>query len=177
MSPKVSVVIPAHNEEPTIGGVVSALKGPSVVDEIIVIDNCSTDDTTAVAAAAGAQVIHVPELGYGRAMKAAVAAARNGLIFKLDGDMRNPTPDWLERHLSCLKSDVGLVKGYWDNSEDAMPVDEKPSGRRSASVLSVDVVPENCRDPIVGKKNLPLPTSLTEDTDRPLFEVDVPYAD
>jgi len=121
-SPGISVVIPAHNEEPTIGRVVSALTRLPVVDEIIIVDNCSTDDTGAAAAAAGAQVIYVPELGFGRAMKAAIAAARNDLIFKLDGDMRNPTPAWLERHLSCLEPGVGLVKAYWDNSEDVMPV-------------------------------------------------------
>jgi len=116
------VVVPAHNEEPTIGGVVSALKGLPVVDEIIIVDNCSVDGTGTIAAAAGAQVIHVPELGFGRAMKAAIAAARNDLIFKLDGDMRNPAPTWLERLLSCLEPGVGLVKAYWDNSEDVMPV-------------------------------------------------------
>jgi LmbE family N-acetylglucosaminyl deacetylase len=122
MSDKVSVVIPAHNEAATVGQVVSALLVSEAVDEVIVVDNSSSDGTATVAAGAGARVIHVAELGYGRAMKAGMLAARNTLIFKLDGDMRNPSREWLERHLRSLTKEVGLVKAYWDSSEDPMPV-------------------------------------------------------
>ncbi len=122
MPDKVSVVIPAHNEAATVGQVVSALSASEAVDEIIVVDNSSSDDTATVAAGAGARVIHVPELGYGRAMKAGMLAARNTLVFKLDGDMRNPSREWLDRHLIRLTEEVGLVKAYWDSSEDPMPV-------------------------------------------------------
>lgn len=85
--PIVSVIIPALNEEEPIGAVVrEALRQP--VDEIIVVDNGSTDRTAENAAAAGARVVTEPRRGYGRACKAGVAAARVDceLIVFLDGD-------------------------------------------------------------------------------------------
>ena len=63
---KVVAIIPALNEEAAIGGVVHELRS-SVLDEIIVVDNGSTDRTAEVALAAGARVVHQPERGYGAA--------------------------------------------------------------------------------------------------------------
>ena len=122
MAVRISVVIPALNEQATIGGVVSALTGHSNVDEIIVVDSNSTDQTGRLAAEAGATVIRLDQAGFGRALKAGFAAARNDWIFKIDGDMRNVSPDWLTTHVALLEPGVGLVKAYWDSSEDPMPV-------------------------------------------------------
>jgi glycosyltransferase involved in cell wall biosynthesis len=83
----VSVVIPALNEEDPISDVVREVRAQPV-DEIIVVDNGSTDRTAARAAAAGARVISEPRRGYGRACQAGVAATRAdcGVIVFLDGD-------------------------------------------------------------------------------------------
>ncbi|MCB0314997.1 MAG: glycosyltransferase, partial [Calditrichaeota bacterium] len=67
----ISVIIPAINEEASIGKVIADI--PQWVDEIIVVDNGSTDKTVAVAQAHGARVIYEAERGYGAACLAGIA--------------------------------------------------------------------------------------------------------
>jgi|SRR6185369_4591507 len=83
----VSVVIPCLNEEEPIGGVVRDVLGQGV-DEVIVVDNGSTDRTGEVAQAAGARVVSEPRRGYGRACAAGLAAMRPDaeIVCFLDGD-------------------------------------------------------------------------------------------
>lgn len=83
----VSVVIPCLNEEEPIADVVREVLAQGV-DEVIVVDNGSTDRTAARAAAAGAHVIAEPNRGYGRACAAGVAAlgAQTEIVCFLDGD-------------------------------------------------------------------------------------------
>ena len=84
----VSVVIPALNEEEPIVGVVRALAATKVPDEIIVVDNGSTDRTADRACAAGARVIPEPRRGYGRACAAGVRSLSPecDIVVFLDGD-------------------------------------------------------------------------------------------
>lgn len=92
---KIAVVIPAFNEARAIGDVVRAVPMDRV-EEIIVVDNDSTDDTAAQAALAGARVIHEPRRGYGSACLAgARAAGDSDIIIFLDGD-RSDDPSQLE---------------------------------------------------------------------------------
>ena len=84
----VSVVIPALNEEEPIGEVVRAIRATGVPEEVIVVDNGSTDATAARARAAGAKVVAEPSRGYGRACRAgvnAISSASEVIVF-LDGD-------------------------------------------------------------------------------------------
>jgi glycosyltransferase involved in cell wall biosynthesis len=83
----VAAVIPTLNEAETIAGTIASLPR-DVVDEIIVADSSSSDDTAAIARAAGARVVSLTERGYGRACAAGVAAASDacGIILFLDGD-------------------------------------------------------------------------------------------
>jgi glycosyltransferase involved in cell wall biosynthesis len=83
----VSVVIPCLNEEEPIGNVVREVLAQNV-DEVIVVDNGSTDRTGYRAADAGALVVREPRPGYGRACAAGVAAVRadTDIICFLDGD-------------------------------------------------------------------------------------------
>lgn len=79
------IIIPALNEAAAIGGVVASVRDK--VDRVIVVDNGSTDRTAEVAAAAGADTIHVARAGYGRACLVGAAAAGDAeiLVF-MDGD-------------------------------------------------------------------------------------------
>lgn len=83
----VSVVIPCLNEEDAIPAVVADVLAQGV-DEVIVVDNGSTDATAACATTAGARVAREPRRGYGRACAAGVATVRPDadIICFLDGD-------------------------------------------------------------------------------------------
>lgn len=81
----VTAIIPTLNEAESIGPVLAAIPA-DVVDEVIVVDGGSTDDTAAIARAAGARTIHEPRRGYGRACAAGLAAAQGALVVFLDGD-------------------------------------------------------------------------------------------
>ncbi len=83
---RVTAVIPARDEEGAIGKVIEALPR-GLVQQVIVVDNGSTDNTAAVARAAGAVVVAESRPGYGRACAAGVAAAADAeVILFLDGD-------------------------------------------------------------------------------------------
>ncbi len=82
---RIGVVIPALNEEAAIGRVLAAI--PSFVDRVIVADNNSTDGTSAVAKAAGAEVVTEVERGYGAACLRALAEMSDvDIVVFLDGD-------------------------------------------------------------------------------------------
>lgn len=84
---RVSVVIPALNEEEPIGDVVRAVPR-EIACEVIVVDNGSTDRTAEVARAAGARVVAQPARGYGRACRAGLEAVSPDceIVVFLDGD-------------------------------------------------------------------------------------------
>ena len=84
----ITVIIPCLNEEQGIEKVLRAM--PDFVDEVIVVDNNSTDRTSEVAAALGAKVIREDVRGYGRAYKRGFAVATKDLIVTLDGDQSYP---------------------------------------------------------------------------------------
>jgi glycosyltransferase involved in cell wall biosynthesis len=82
---RVAVIVPALNEAAAIGRVIADM--PAWVDRRIVADNGSTDATAAVARAAGAQVVHEAERGYGAAcIKGIEAASDADIIVFMDGD-------------------------------------------------------------------------------------------
>ena len=92
---KISVVIPAFNEEQAIGEVIRAVPIDRIHD-IVVVDNGSPDDTAAQASLAGARVVFEPRPGYGSACLAgAKAAADADVLVFLDGD-RSDDPRQLE---------------------------------------------------------------------------------
>ncbi|MCJ7544263.1 MAG: glycosyltransferase family 2 protein, partial [Phycisphaerae bacterium] len=70
----IKVIIPALNEAESIGKVLAAV--PAWVDQVLVVDNGSTDATAAVAAGCGARVVREGRRGYGRACLAGLAAAQ-----------------------------------------------------------------------------------------------------
>jgi glycosyltransferase involved in cell wall biosynthesis len=122
---KVSVVIPAFNEEQAIARVVRAVP-KDLVDEIIVADNGSTDDTAKQAAAAGARVIHESRRGYGSVCLAGAKAARESeVVVFLDGD-RSDDPAQLDAIAKpVIQDQADLVIGSRIGGElekGAMPI-------------------------------------------------------
>src|SRR5579863_3029145 len=86
----ITVIIPCLNEELAIEKVLRRM--PEFVDQVIVVDNGSTDRTSDVARTFGAEVIHEDVRGYGRAYKTGFGFATGDLIVTLDGDHSYP-PD------------------------------------------------------------------------------------
>ncbi len=85
---KISVVIPCYNEEDGVRHTIGQL--PSCVDEIVVVDNNSTDRTGEVARSLGARVLRETRKGYGAAYQAGLPAATGDVIVTLDGDGTYP---------------------------------------------------------------------------------------
>lgn len=93
----VSVVIPAYNEEGVIGSCLAALLDQTDrPDEIIVVDNNSSDSTTELARRYGARVIQESKQGIANARNAGFNAARSDLIARIDADTI-VAPDWISR--------------------------------------------------------------------------------
>jgi dolichol-phosphate hexosyltransferase len=87
---RITVVIPCLNEEKGIVKVLTRM--PSFVDEVIVVDNNSTDRTAEVARNCGARIIHEKVRGYGRAYKSGLVESQGDIVVTLDGDHSYP-PD------------------------------------------------------------------------------------
>jgi glycosyltransferase involved in cell wall biosynthesis len=85
---KISVVIPCYNEEQGIRHTIGML--PECVDEIVVVDNNSTDRTSEVAKSLGARVVFEKRKGYGAAYQAGLPAVTGDITVTLDGDGTYP---------------------------------------------------------------------------------------
>ncbi|QYN25185.1 glucosyl-3-phosphoglycerate synthase [Amycolatopsis sp. DSM 110486] len=121
----VSVVLPALDEERTVGDVVASVRPllGNVVDELVVADSGSTDATAEVAAAAGARVVHredvLPELpprsGKGEVLWRSLAATTGDVVVFLDSDLVDPDPAFVPALLGPLLTEPGvhLVKGFY----------------------------------------------------------------
>jgi glycosyltransferase involved in cell wall biosynthesis len=104
----VSVVIPARNDAEMLARCLAALaRQRRLPDEVVVVDNGSTDATRAVAEAAGARVIDEPIPGIPRASSVGLDAARGDLIARIDADTVCP-PEWLERAVAAFDDDPAL---------------------------------------------------------------------
>jgi glucosyl-3-phosphoglycerate synthase len=124
----VSVVIPARNEEATVGAIVATIHNQlmrrhPLVDELIVVDSRSTDATADVAAAAGAIVVGQDEMthglprldGKGDALWSGLAAATGDVVAFVDADLREFRPHLVTGLLGPLLTDpsVTFVKGFY----------------------------------------------------------------
>ncbi|MCV7169071.1 glucosyl-3-phosphoglycerate synthase [Mycobacterium manitobense] len=125
---RISVVLPARDEEQTVGGIVAQIRrrlmaDVSLVDELIVIDSRSSDATAAVAASAGATVFHQDQIlpdqprmdGKGDALWKGLAASTGDIVLFIDSDLRDFTTHFIVGLLGPLlcQPDVVFVKAHY----------------------------------------------------------------
>ncbi|MEU5309234.1 glucosyl-3-phosphoglycerate synthase [Streptomyces sp. NPDC021562] len=125
----VSVVLPALNEEETVGDIVAVIRHDlmrqvPLVDEIVVVDSGSTDRTAAVAAAAGARVVHrdtilprIPAVpGKGEVLWRSLLVTGGDVVCFVDADLRDFSSDFVTGIVGPLLTDpdVHLVKAMYD---------------------------------------------------------------
>jgi glucosyl-3-phosphoglycerate synthase len=125
----VSVVLPALNEEETVGEIVAVIRHDLVrqvplVDEIVVVDSGSTDRTSAVAAAAGARVVHrdtilprIPAVpGKGEVLWRSLLVTGGDIVCFIDADLKEFSSDFVTGIVGPLLTDPGvdLVKAMYD---------------------------------------------------------------
>jgi glucosyl-3-phosphoglycerate synthase len=125
----VSVVLPALDEERTVGAIVTTIRRALVeryplVDELVVMDSGSGDRTAAVAGDAGARVVHVDTVlpehggvpGKGEALWKSLHATTGDLLVFVDADLVAFDPQFIVGLLGPLLTDpaVGYVKGLYD---------------------------------------------------------------
>jgi glycosyltransferase involved in cell wall biosynthesis len=104
----VSVVIPARNDAEMLARCLASLAVQTrSADEIVVVDNGSTDHTRAVAEAGGARVVFEPIPGIPRASSVGFDAARGDLIARIDADTVCP-PDWIADVVERFATDDAL---------------------------------------------------------------------
>ncbi|OXM56278.1 glucosyl-3-phosphoglycerate synthase [Amycolatopsis thailandensis] len=148
---RVSVVIPARDEEETVGAIVGTIRRELVerfplVDEILVVDSHSTDATAKVALAAGADVVAqdavFPELeslpGKGEALWKGVAETTGDLVVFVDGDLRDFTADYVTGLLGPLLTDpaIAYVKGFYHRSLVGKAGTEPDGGGRVTELVA-----------------------------------------
>lgn len=111
-APRISVVIPCHNEATSIGNVVTAFRAVLPDAEIIVVDNASSDDTRQVATRSGARVIHESRRGKGFALLTGFAAASAAdYCVMVDGDDTYPAEDVTAMIRAAIDQGVDVVIG------------------------------------------------------------------
>ncbi|MFE0462710.1 glucosyl-3-phosphoglycerate synthase [Kitasatospora sp. NPDC058965] len=130
----VSVVLPALDEESTVGGIVEVIRRElmerlPLVDELVVVDSGSVDRTAEVAAAAGARVVHrdailprlAPVPGKGEVLWRSLLVTGGAIVCFIDADLREFDPAFVSGIVGPLLTDPGLqlVKAMYDRPLEA----------------------------------------------------------
>jgi len=115
---KVSLVIPAYNEEKTIAHVIKEAKKVFEISEIIVVDDGSTDNTAEIAKRNNTKVIkHIKNKGKGNAIKTGIINAKEDVILFLDADLKNITHQKIVKIIEpVLNNEADFVKASFDRS-------------------------------------------------------------
>lgn len=137
---KVSVIIPAYNEESTVGAVIDAARHADCVGEVIVVSDGSTDRTAQVAEAHGARVIALEKnRGKSAAMKAGLLSARFETVLFLDADLIGLRPEHVKRLVEPVFSGradiaIGVMRRGRPATDLALVVAPFLSGMRAGKV-------------------------------------------
>ncbi|HII84617.1 MAG TPA: glycosyltransferase [Methanobacterium subterraneum] len=106
----VSVILPAYNEEKTVASVIKTVQALNYVDEIIVVNDGSLDDTEQVAKEAGATVIsHTKNRGKGAAIKTGFKNSKGDVVVFMDADLQKLVPKQVDKMIQPILNDEADV--------------------------------------------------------------------
>lgn len=130
--PSLTIVIPAMNESEgivgTIGEIRQALEGASISHDIIVVDDGSSDDTSAKAKSAGAHVLRSERnKGYGASLKRGIAAARTEWVVIIDAD--GTYPGSAIPLMVASRQDADMVVAARNGADVHIPWERRPAKR------------------------------------------------
>lgn len=117
----VSVIIPAHNEEKTIGQVIDIINKTKYDCEIIVVDNCCTDKTAEVAMQKKAKVVYCNNKGKGYAMEDGLKEASNDIVVYLDADIMDYNDGLIDMLVEpIINGRVDFVKSTFERTKGGL---------------------------------------------------------
>lgn len=112
-----SVIIPAFNEQKNIKKVIKLVKKNKNVNEIIVVDNNSTDKTSEIAKNEGAKVLFCKEQGKGYALEMGLKEAQNEVVVFIDADINNYSEDLIQTLSKPIVNDeADFVKSMFERT-------------------------------------------------------------
>jgi len=132
----ITAIIPAYNEATRIHNVLEVIRESSLIDEVLVVDDGSADNTAEIAEAMGIRVVRLPEnRGKGTAMRAGAFAAGGDLLLFLDADLRGLTPAQVDALAAPVRSDrvdmaIGIFRGGRASTDLAQAISPNISGQR-----------------------------------------------
>ena len=108
----VSVIIPAYNEEKTVANVIKTVKSLNYIDEIIVVNDGSVDNTEQTAKEAGATVLsHTKNRGKGAAIKTGFKNSKGDIVLFLDADLQELVPNQVDKMIRpILNGETDVIK-------------------------------------------------------------------
>lgn len=137
---RVAVIVPVFNEEASLPFVLADIP-ENLVDEVVVVDNGSTDGSADVARAHGARVVGEPRRGYGSACLAGIAATRDAdVVVFLDGDYSDHPQDLRELLPPVLEGRADLVLGtrmVRPEARAALPPQARFGNRLAAMLMRI----------------------------------------
>lgn len=150
-SQRVSLVLPARDEAETVGGIVARIReafvdSSSLVDELVVIDGDSTDDTARIAREAGAEVHTLADIrpdlgtrtGKGEAIWKSQFVTSGSLLVFIDADLTDWDTHFVTSLLGPLLTDptVALVKGFYERPLRSAGVEDPHGGGRVTELVA-----------------------------------------
>lgn len=143
MKNKILVIIPAYNEEESIGKVINDIP-KDLVNEVVVVNNNSADNTSSIAQNEGATVLNETKMGYGHACLKGIEYATNkidndrpNIIVFLDGDYSDYPEDMRGLVLPIIENDIDMVIGSRNlgNAEEGALMPQQVFGNWLATTL------------------------------------------
>ncbi|MFW5998165.1 MAG: glycosyltransferase family 2 protein [Halanaerobiaceae bacterium] len=140
---KITALIPAYNEENTIGTIIKTLKKMEIIDEILVVDDGSEDNTSEVSRKLGARVVRLKEnQGKGAAIQKGIENINSDIALMLDGDLIGLHQEHINKLIyPVLDGEVDMAVGVFNEGRGltdlAQLVTPNLSGQRA---LKLEVI-------------------------------------